>query len=828
MSLAAQIRAASWRRLALAIAAVAYLQLVHALSGSSWQAGDILVRMLFALVLADLALRIPSLSVHGGKLVLPRSWALYVGLFVSCAAVYYWSGRALAAWASLVLFYVLLISASTLCRWSLPGRLLWWVPLVAIGGLIPVVVGQIESRFSDEEFFVALDGLALSGLTALVLSWHYLVRDRLLIGNPSTRPAHGIAVSWRWAIVVVTGLGLLLALLTVDAYQHSFYDRELAGYATVSPEHPFICGQASPDPETPSGTETFARMLRQTEQDSSLTTAEAGMLAVATQERGWAETFRQMLLQEVEEQAFTLPANSVKFGQHEAARRAYYLVRVSASFPSLFSAQEMEEIERWFASINRRAWTVGWVDWLYAAALGDWPKGPYENQENGAGLLALLQTYALGDGALDERNRDYLSRNPRGWIERFRNSDDAYIYQAEWLENALFQSAYWTARGAMGETAVHNQRLSFEWLLLQAVPDGAPLGYNHPGEVSLAQTAYLGAALLDDPRYVWWAARLLDWNETGGLPLYVQPGAEEEVPLVGRSPEEGSCLLYGNAGLPNQSGALAPDKVVFRDGWTPDSRYLLLNLRFSGWHRYKATNTVTLLYDQSPLVVEQYTDQAFTWLPIGRSLFRDKRIPRENLNGLLLPKSGLAAVLYNLTGSGGPWAQDPPHSAQVMAFDTGERVDVSRTLITDWNGWRHDRQVHFYHDGPIIVEDGASGPSAQRAALTWHLGGVVSSEGSRFVLRGEPDPVKVVLLSVDGSGTIRPQPGATEGVTSLLYEASEGGKLGTFTVFLSGEWCDAELGTHTDASGRTTLSVSLAGREISVPFTLTQNEQDAP
>jgi len=105
--------------------------------------------------------------------------------------------------------------------------------------------------------------------------------------------------------------------------------------------------------------------------------------------------------------------------------------------------------------------------------------------------------------------------------------------------------------------------------------------------------------------------------------------------------------------LPNQKGPLAPDKIVFRDGWGKDSAYLLVNLRFTGWHRYKATGTVTLVYQGGTLSADVLDGKPFSWLPVGRSLFRDKRIPWENLNGLVMEKTGMAAVLYRLTGIGG-------------------------------------------------------------------------------------------------------------------------------------------------------------------------------
>jgi hypothetical protein len=197
------------------------------------------------------------------------------------------------------------------------------------------------------------------------------------------------------------------------------------------------------------------------------------------------------------------------------------------------------------------------------------------------------------------------------------------------------------------------------------------LGYNG----YRTRIAYLGARLFGDPRYIWLAGRAVEMLEQRGGYLFAQPGVEEPVSLEGRSPTEGSCLIYGDSGLPNQKGPLGPDKIVFRDGWGPEATYLLVNLRFTGWHRYKATGTVTLVYRGEILAADVLDGRLFSWLPKGRSLFRDKRIPRENLNGLVVAKTGMAAVLHALAGIGGSWAQDPPYYAEVVAFETGEEMD---------------------------------------------------------------------------------------------------------------------------------------------------------
>ncbi len=59
----------------------------------------------------------------------------------------------------------------------------------------------------------------------------------------------------------------------------------------------------------------------------------------------------------------------------------------------------------------------------------------------------------------------------------------------------------------------------------------------------------------------------------------------------------------------------------------------------------------------------------------------------------------MSAVLYHLTGIGGPWAQDPPYYAEVVAFETGEDLDWSHTRITNWQGWQHDRWIYLHHNG---------------------------------------------------------------------------------------------------------------------------------
>lgn len=805
-----------------------FLEGVRQVADAPFAWPGLVARWGFVIGILVAALLTPPHSVGGGRYTWP---GLLWGVPTAVAgAIYGLTGATWAAWPVVGTTYVLLLGLETVLaggrshirRWT------WRVLLAVVAGLFPVALSQLESRFADEEFFVALEAVALSvfwllllgGYRWLGMSWPFLgvrgvgrqssgqgifprpegsghspvlmpkigrrrpTNDRRLLAGDLSRH---LQVNRR-----IVGLVFCLAAFaglngTVWAYRHSFYPPAAPTYPGISAQTPFLCGQVPPDPETYDGLDVFHRILTRVEANPRKESPEYGMLALGTGERRWAEAFREALRREVAEGRYTGPAHSVKSVQFKAALRAYYYPRVRDRFPGLFSDAEEGAIRAWFAAINRRALTVEWVDLMYALAFSKWPEGPYENQENGAGLLALLEAEGLADPVLSAANRDYLARNRRGWTARFRVTDDALVYHPEWIDNAYFQSLY------TGEALDPNARLSFEWLLLQALPDGAPLGYNHPGRSSPVGIAYLGAKLFGDPRYIWLAGRAVEALERQGGYLFAQPGVEEPVPLEGRAPTEGSCLLYGDSGLPNRKGPLAPDKIIFRDGWGEEATYLLVNLRFSGWHRYKATGTVTLVYQGGSLVADVLEGKPFEWLPVGRSLFRDKRIPRENLNGLVVPKTGMAAVLYALTGVGGPWAQDPPYYAEVVAFETGEEMDWAHIRLTNWRGWEQDRWVYFYRNGgPIVVVDEARGPVGAEAALVWHpVQGEAVGE-NRFRLRADGTPAEMVMIPLsNGSHTgIPDHTSSTSEPEVTHYRAT---KLSIATIFLRGTWVGAEI-----------------------------------
>lgn len=708
-----------------------------------------------------------------------------------------------AAWLFVILWFAFLLHLDALlaAHHAVGKRMLWHVLLAALAAAFPLASGQLESHFADEEFFVVVQGVILFVLWGLLNAAWRQTHPRLPADYPAGR-------TWVTASLVL--FATVGGVFTVRAYQRSFYPATSPTFSNISAQSPFLCGQVQPDPTTYEGETVFQNLLERVKQHPHKQAPEYGLLALATGEESWLQAFRQALLREAEDQRFTGPAHSVKSTQYEAALRAYYYHQIRHTYPSLFSPAEQQQIRAWFAQINRRALTVEWVDWLYALAFAKRPEGPYENQENGAGLLALLEAFDLAAPEYHQANQDYLARYRRGWLARFRVTDDALIYQPEWLLNAYFQWLY------TRENNAHNQRLSFEWLLIQALPDGAPFGYNHPAVPSLAGIGYVAARWLKDPRFLWLAGRSAEALQRLGRPLAAWPGMEERLTMQGTSPTVGSCLLFGDSGLPNQPGPLAPDKIVLRDGWSPDSLYVLLNLRFTGWHRYKATGSVITIYQQGMLVGERLSSSVFQWLPEGRSLFRDKRIPRENLNGLLVGRTGMSAVLQYLTGVGSRWAQDPPYYAEVVQFETSDTMDQALVRLPSWRGWEAERWLALYHKGgPLVIVDYASGSGHNPAALTWQVNSTAPLQGNRITLRANP-PAEMVLLPLEGNGTLEQQI-TTEG-SRVMYFPGNKSHLALASVFLSGKWQGAQV-----SSQGNTLLIQRNGQvlRIALPWQIT-------
>ena len=481
---------------------------------------------------------------------------------------------------------------------------------------------------------------------------------------------------------------------------------------------------------------------------------------------------------------YTQPAGSVKWYQLLAAQTLYYYKTVSEIKPDLFTQADTEEINAWIEAINKRAQTDELVDWMYALAFSHKPVGAYLNQDIGAGLYALLNQLPATDTSWQDENAVFLNEHPRGWEQGFRVTDDALTYQPVWITNSYFQALL------ANQTINDNTIRSFDWILAQALPDADLQTYNFPSQTTLAPISLFGSVYLHDPNLLWLANRSI---ETIGenYNYAVQVGSEMKIDeaLTTEVPQIGSCLLYGNSGLPEQTGPLAPDKVVLRNGWERDDLYIMLNLRFSGWHRYKASNAISLIYAGAPLVEEQYTQEAIPWLPTGRALVRDKRIQIEQLNTLLIKRVGLDAVLNTLNSWFGSYSQDPPYYADVEAFSTSPELDYSKTSTKDWHGWDFTRELYLFQDGPAVIVDKAQHSGNKSANIRWHLSADFEEVGSNRYDSSQKN-ASLILLGQD-AGQISSKP--SDELLVVDYQSPESGQLELVTIVLSGELSKATV-----------------------------------
>ena len=223
-----------------------------------------------------------------------RSGCALVGGVVVTACFYVASSSTWASWALIWFLYLSLMALDEFLGDARHG--LWRMGirgiLALMGSTSSVVLAQVESHFADEEFFVALQAVALSIFLFLLLVVHGDLKRRW---QPATR---------RWILHIkrswlVLGLVLFMAvgtMGTVHAYQRSFYADEVPIYPGISSETPFICGGVLPDSQVFSGEVVFQRLLARVEANPHKGPPEYGMLALGTGERRWAESFDRLFV----------------------------------------------------------------------------------------------------------------------------------------------------------------------------------------------------------------------------------------------------------------------------------------------------------------------------------------------------------------------------------------------------------------------------------------------------------------------------------------------------------------------------------------------------
>ncbi len=477
--------------------------------------------------------------------------------------------------------------------------------------------------------------------------------------------------------------------------------------------------------------------------------------------------FKELLLDEATNKTFVEISNSVKAWQFQAMHRAYYFSLILEKNNDFFTSLEKELILDWFREINEHAYDITWVSYAYGFINKKSPEGPYENQEIGIGLLSILSEILKEKyPELAKRNLEYVDKYGIGWKHNFRNPDDQIVYaQQAWQKNAFMMAKY----GGHDEyLRGENSKASFEWVMLQWPSNGMAPAYDVPVDWTPFDTMILGSYLHDDGRYLWVAEKMLEdelENKDRKIDLILGLEYFENIPNV-QKPDIGSCYIEGTIGIGLQPKGIMPDKIVLRDGWNEDSLYALLNMRFSGWHSYKATNSfISIMYGE-PFIVEKLDLERHDWLPKGKADHRDKKIERSELNGFILETKGLEEIVNKITGHGSSWHQDPHKFAEKSFMYNTENADFIKTKMSDWHGWDHSRITILVKDGYIVVLDNANGNDSRTVGVTWNLKGNYSIFENSIELVQEPYAVNVHYPHIDENYFIKTVSATDENISA--------------------------------------------------------------
>ena len=340
---------------------------------------------------------------------------------------------------------------------------------------------------------------------------------------------------------------------------------------------------------------------------------------------------------------------------------------------------------------------------------------------------------------------DYVKKNAVMWKRNFRNTDDSTSYHALWIYNC-----YNVARTVFPKWLNNkSSKKSFEWLKKQWPPDGSSLGYNPNPDVLLPDIMYLGAYLHKDGTYKWLGDKMVEYAEKHNKELSgFRPGLVfKDHVITPKKPNIGSVYMKGPGELVQYPSENRPDKIVFREGWNSDDFYALLNLRFDGWHGYKGTNSFISIRYGAPFVVEDLVKRSWDWLPKGRAKRRDENMCRTRFNGFLLEGNYLRKIINTVMGFKDRWMQNVPKYTQVDYFITTEKIDASRTRLSEWNRWNNERICILVKGDYFVVCDFNFGDSPKVHSVSWHLRGKLNRKENGMLFSQENKKLSLYICA---------------------------------------------------------------------------------
>lgn len=627
-------------------------------------------------------------------------------------------------WINLFSFHIINFKCKTL---SLIGGILGGI----FGGITLSLIYVLIINYSIDEGYFLLLAFILALLGAIAGIFFGIYSFIFQIDN-ETRFLHSGKVLMTFFYSVV-----FIVLISITAYNYwEILDLNNPLSLSTDKSNVFNCSYQnykSESTENVSSKDQIIEFLKNRTGGNFLTRGEKSMdifavLYLLSRDETWADEFKKKLLEEAKNSRFTDISGSSKAWQYEVMVRGYYYDRLSRVDPGLFNNTENELILGWFKILNERAFKVIWVDYIYDSIFKKMPDGIYENQEIGIGMISVLSDVLENKyPELSVKDKEYINKYAVGWKGNFRNPDDGIVYHQQfWIKNAYMMAKYGGQENYINSS---NARNSFDWVLFQWPPNGMSPAYNSPYTYTPFDIMVLGSEIFPDGSYSWLANSMLknemenpDRDIDSIIGLEYWPNGSTPI-----APNVGSCYISGTTGIAPKPGPIKPDKIVLREGWNKDSLYALLNLRFSGWHSYKATNSfISVMYGE-PFVVEKLELKNHSWLPGAKADNRDKKIDRFELNGFQIESTGLQKIIYQITGLGSYWAQDPPRFADVPVYNSTPEVDYAVTRISDWHGWDHTRSSFLVKgdDSFLAIFDQAKGKYPGKAGITWHFKGDV-------------------------------------------------------------------------------------------------------
>lgn len=316
--------------------------------------------------------------------------------------------------------------------------------------------------------------------------------------------------------------------------------------------------------------------------------------------------------------------------------------------------------------------------------------------------------------------------------------EDASLYSAVWLRS-LFSYAEIAGREDVLDGPILRYNAEYFKRLvtpLGTIPDYGDSNWDPMGDYFVAVFEKM-AARYADPELKWIADRLYDRvMERGGSRtvgtasnfMHAYQWADDD--LGARRPESLSQEVLDD---------VIGKKVVFRDGWSPDDTYLLLNYRDEGdggfahreflrntlsveeekmHHGHSDENSVIMLVQDGSVLLHDggYRDD----LPSGpfgayrADYFHNRIVVRKNMRDR-------HQEIADFIRDSGAYRPVRTHKVDYLSFDD---VDVSRTrLIDDAIGYEWDRIITYLRDeGFFVVVDAVKATVTDFYTFTnlWH------------------------------------------------------------------------------------------------------------